>query len=437
MWGVNARERIRKFGRDLDDSLAERVVATPVGDAHFVDALPNVYSLNYLRADRGDAAEIIASTDSAMESFRHRKVFTYLDVDLGWTCQPHLVMQHLREPDRRVDTSHVRSISFEDVAPVRMYDYDDAAVGEQLNDMQRRVGRAIDTTWFGAFDGDRLAAWCHVRSADGISQIEDVNTLPQFRGRGHGRAGVQHALDESLASHEIVYLEALLDDWPRELYAKLGFDEIDRCYHHVLPASPLASLRITTPRLELRLATVSELRALFRVAADGVHDPAWMPFEVPWTDTLDENQFLAYHHDTLAAWTANSWRLNLITFLDGAPIGSQGITADDFAQTRTVTTGSWLGLAHQSRGLGTEMRSAALSFAFNALGSKKARSGALDRNAQSLGVSRKLGYREIGSHLVSPRGEPVEHTDLEVTKAEFKPATEARWTGFNGGFFGL
>ena len=318
-----------------------------------------------------------------------------------------------------------------------MHDYEDRGLGERLNKAQLRVADAVDTHWLGAYDGDGVAAWCHVRSRGGVAQIEDVNTLPAFRGRGHGRAIVQRALDEARATHDLVYLEALEDDWPRELYAKLGFVEIDRSHHHLRAPHPLTALRITTPRLELRLATVAELRALYRVAEEGVHDPARMPFEVPWTDNLDEDVFLAYHRDTIAAWQPDDWRLNLITFLEGRPIGSQGITADNFAQTRALMTGSWLGLAYQGRGLGTEMRSALLSFAFGALGARKALSGALDRNAQSLGVSKKLGYREIGSHLVSPRGVPVEHTDLELTPGEFKPAVDASWEGFKPELFGL
>lgn len=437
MWGVSNRDRIRAFGRELDDRLAKRVVETPVGDALFDDELFDVYSLNYLRADCGDAATIEASADRALEAFHHRKVSTYLDVDLGWPRATHLVMQHLREPDRRVDVSHVRAVPFDAIAESRMYDYEDRGLGERLNKAQLRVAAAVDTHWLAAFDGDRVAGWCHVRSLDGIAQIEDVNTLPEFRGRGHGRAIVQHALDEARATHDVVFLEALEDDWPRELYAKLGFVEIDRSYHHTRVPNPLAALRITTPRLELRLATIAELRALYRVADEGVHDPAWMPFEVPWTDDLDEAGFLAYHLDTLAAWRPDSWRLNLVTFQDGIPIGSQSLAADGFPQTRTLMTGSWLGLPYQSRGLGTEMRSAVLRFAFGALGAKLARSGALDRNAQSLGVSRKLGYREMGSHAVSPRGVPVEHTDLELTAGEFKPTVEAQWEGFKPELFGL
>ena len=49
-----------------------------------------------------------------------------------------------------------------------------------------------------------------------------------------------------------------------------------------------------------------------------------------------------------------------------------------------------------------------------------ARSGAIAGNPQSLAVSRKLGYEVVGSHTVSPRGVPVEHTDIELRREQFR-----------------
>ena len=63
---------------------------------------------------------------------------------------------------------------------------------------------------------------------------------------------------------------------------------------------------------------------------------------------------------------------------------------------------------------------AGLYLAFEGLGAQKATSGAIEGNPQSLGVSRKLGYEVVGSHLVSPRGVPVEHTDLELQRESFR-----------------
>jgi RimJ/RimL family protein N-acetyltransferase len=186
----------------------------------------------------------------------------------------------------------------------------------------------------------------------------------------------------------------------------------------------LRALRLRTPRLELRLATDDELRSLARVATLGIHDPAVMPFEVAWTDNAGsasfEDDFLAFHRERLVSATREHWRLELITFRDGEPIGSQGVGADNFAAEREVFTGSWLGRGWQGQGLGTEQRAAVLTLAFDGLGARGAVSAAWEENHSSLGVSRKLGYVETGTRLAHPRGDPVPHTVLRLEAAAFR-----------------
>ena len=57
--------------------------------------------------------------------------------------------------------------------------------------------------------------------------MEAVATLPAHRGRGYASAVVQHAVGEALAAgHDLIFLTALADDWPKELHARLGFEEV-------------------------------------------------------------------------------------------------------------------------------------------------------------------------------------------------------------------
>ena len=102
---------------------------------------------------------------------------------------------------------------------------------------------------------------------------------------------------------------------------------------------PLYGLRVRTPRLELRLPTEPELLELYEVAAAGIHPPEEMPFGVAWTDDLTEESFLAYHHACRESWTADSWKFDLGTWVDGVLAGVQGIGADAYAQQRTIGTG--------------------------------------------------------------------------------------------------
>jgi RimJ/RimL family protein N-acetyltransferase len=192
----------------------------------------------------------------------------------------------------------------------------------------------------------------------------------------------------------------------------------------VTDVAALYGLRLRTPRLVLRLGERAELEALAHVASAGIHPPDEMPFAVPWTDASNEpgfvEDFAAFHQRRLAEWTPEGWALNLLAFHDGAPVGSQGLRATQFATDRSVETGSWLGTASQGRGLGTEMRAAVLELAFTRLGARVARSGWLESGAaQSASVSARLGYREVGTHLESPRGEPVPHHDLVLARAEW------------------
>jgi len=182
----------------------------------------------------------------------------------------------------------------------------------------------------------------------------------------------------------------------------------------------LWEIRLRTPRLELRLPTEDELVELFRIAEGGIHPPEEMPFLVPWTDDLNLDAFLAFHHGCWESWTKERWSLNLVAFRDARPIGTQGIEAENFATTRTVTSGSWLGKPDQRHGLGTEQRAAILELAFRGLGAERALSGAHHYNVSSQRVSAKLGYTRTGSHRASVRGEPVEHYDYSLERVHWR-----------------
>ena len=156
------------------------------------------------------------------------------------------------------------------------------------------------------------------------------------------------------------------------------------------------------------------------VAEAGVHPPEEMPFRVAWTDGIGKpgfaESFIAFHLGLREAWTTAAWSLDLGVFADGEPMGCQGMSGERFAETRRVVTGSWLGRRFQGRGYGTEMRAAVLELAFAGLGAQAAVSGHADGNTQSMGVSDKLGYEPAGEGFVAPRGYPIRHFELELTR---------------------
>jgi RimJ/RimL family protein N-acetyltransferase len=168
------------------------------------------------------------------------------------------------------------------------------------------------------------------------------------------------------------------------------------------PYWPVWGIRIRTPRLELRPVREAEMADLVELAGRGIHDPDTMPFLVPWTDLPSpgrERASTSFYLGCWAEWLPERWRLPLAAYRGDECVGQQDLCAVDFGVLRTVETGSWLGRAHQGRGLGTEMRAGALPLAFDHVGARRAETGAFEDNAASLGVTTSLGYRPNGDRL--------------------------------------
>lgn len=439
-------EQIAAFRRKLQDAVAERTELFAHGTGLFCDSIPIVYDANFLRVDTvASAAEHEAEADALMERFWHRRVITDDTgaaiaagfAELGWAQTTHLVMGHMREPDRAVDTAAVQEVPFDalvepHISVTLSEPHGTLELAESLLTAKRRVTAAVPTRFFATFVEGEVASYCELRSDGRTAQIEDVNTVAQYRGRGLGRAVVQRALDEARSANDVVFIEALADDWPKELYARMGFETVAERHLFLRPPHPLSRLRLRTPRLELRLATIAELRELYRVVEAGIHDPDFMPFELAWTDHATEESFLEWHLSALRDWRPYDWRLELVVFLDGRPIGVQGLRGRQFGRTRRASTGSWLGARWQRQGLGTEMRGAILTLLFEGLGGGEAASGAILGNEASLGVSRKLGYERVGVSTVSPRGVAVEHADLLLTRDRFRRPPGVTFEGLEG-----
>ena len=182
---------------------------------------------------------------------------------------------------------------------------------------------------------------------------------------------------------------------------------------------PLFGVRVRTPILEIRLPTDDDLPGLVDEIVAGVHDPAIMPFTKEWTDVaspLRERESLQWWWRQRAEWKPGKWIFTGPVFVGGNPIGVQDVGAESFAALRTVETGSWLGLRHQGRGIGKEMRSAVLHLAFAGLGAVEAYSGAWHDNPHSLGVSKALGYEQNGESLALRRGVPERQIRLRLTR---------------------
>ncbi|KAA0102123.1 N-acetyltransferase [Mycolicibacterium sp. P1-18] len=187
---------------------------------------------------------------------------------------------------------------------------------------------------------------------------------------------------------------------------------------------PLFDLQASTPRLTLGYVTDELALELADLAAQGIHDPGSMPFSEPWTDVAPPEQqrnTVRYFWRCRAETTAERWNLVLAARQrDGTVVGVCTLSAEHFPSTRTATTGSWLGRRFQGRGLGREMRQAALHLIFYGLGGEVAATRAWHDNAASLRVTGSLPYTERSPVQEMRRGRPDTMLAFEMTRPQWQ-----------------
>jgi len=173
---------------------------------------------------------------------------------------------------------------------------------------------------------------------------------------------------------------------------------------------PFFDLRVRTPTVELRCPTDDDLPTIAALAAEGIHDPATMPFLLPWTRVEPpdlQRGVLQFIWGRRAALTRDDWSLPFVVVHDDQPVGVQDLFAKQFPVRRAVESGSWLVERAQGRGIGTEMRAAVLHLAFAGLDAREAHSGSFADNTASAAVSRRNGYEPNGEETVAREGEPA------------------------------
>jgi ribosomal protein S18 acetylase RimI-like enzyme len=251
-------ERCISFLREIDRRVAGRKVPFRFGTAYLRDELPRVWSRNYLSLEHSldqVTAELLAAEAErvlAQAGVSHRKIEVFDAgagarlapglAKLGWQVECDVVMVAAREPDRDVDLSPAEEVSHEELEPVwaeanRAEGHiDDEDVIRQLAEGKHVLASAIDVRFFGARADGELGAYCELYSLGRTGQIENVLTLERHRNRGLARALVLRALADSQAvGNELTFLLANRDDWPKELYRKLGFEEVGLIYDFVIP----------------------------------------------------------------------------------------------------------------------------------------------------------------------------------------------------------
>jgi GNAT superfamily N-acetyltransferase len=240
---------------------AQRAVELDGGLVVLHDGLKTKYHLNALLLDAPlrpglDADAIMRLADEHLGHRGHRHVV--LDdgpaaerlapgfLDAGWTIERIVYMSWCREADRPPRPGVAREISDAEAREHQLaFSAEEQASAPSPDGLVGAVERSLVGTLvagqqalragtmarcFGAGENGQLAASCVLfleRDRGGIAMIDEVGTLSAYRRRGLGRAVVAAALDSARASGcTPIVIPADHDDWPKRLYARMGFEPL-------------------------------------------------------------------------------------------------------------------------------------------------------------------------------------------------------------------
>ncbi len=247
------QERIEAYLRWREESTSTRIERSRFGTALFNDDFPSYWDGNFLRVDGpvdATAAQLAAETDRFYERFAHRaivvpeaagsKMAAAFGRD-GWEVDRLVFMVRRRRADRESDVA-VEECTFDEVSPLLLEAnlHSHGGMTRAAAEANAAVRRAfVDTAgvrFFVARVDGVLAGLCELYVHEGVAELDDVHTLERFRRRGIARAVVGRAVREARqAGADLVFLIADDADWPKELYAKLGFDPLSRFWQFTKP----------------------------------------------------------------------------------------------------------------------------------------------------------------------------------------------------------
>jgi ribosomal protein S18 acetylase RimI-like enzyme len=235
------------------DMGGSRTQTSRFGVAVFDERLPRRYDSNYLLVD--ELPEAVPADDLAEEASRLDRPAVMVRGQrtgerlvprfqaLGWTIHRGLVMAHRRPPERAADTGMVEEVDEVALRPARRRllaaePWADPALVEQLLDAKQTIAQALTARFFAVRVDGEVVAYVDLYHDGRTAQIEDLATLEEHRGRGYASALVVRALEEARqAGCDLCFLVADAEDWPKLLYARLGFVELGRYMKFIRPAA--------------------------------------------------------------------------------------------------------------------------------------------------------------------------------------------------------
>jgi ribosomal protein S18 acetylase RimI-like enzyme len=250
-WGtltvVDPLEAFTAFEGRLLRRLSTRVLPFEWGTAYLDDDLPQRFYSNFLRTETDltgvSADDLIAVADEILgdDRFEHRLVIVRDEAAAerlgpgfaaaGFARAPEVVQILRREPDRP-PSAEVDVVPFAEARDLILQTYREdeqlpQTVAVPFTDHRAKYETAIGARFFVArIDGEQ-AGICELYLDGEDAQIENVGTVVRFRNRGIARSVVLAACDAAKAAGATrIFILADEDDWPKQLYQRLGFDRV-------------------------------------------------------------------------------------------------------------------------------------------------------------------------------------------------------------------
>jgi ribosomal protein S18 acetylase RimI-like enzyme len=240
-------EAFTAFEGRLLRRLSTRVVPFRWGHAYLDDDLPQRFYANFLRTETDlagvSADDLIAATDDILGDggYEHRLVIVRDEeaaerltsgfASAGFARVPEVVQLLRREPDRP-GALDVEVVPFAGARDLILQTYREdtqlpQALGVPFTDHRAKYESAVGARFFVArIDGEQ-AGLCELYVDGEDAQVENVGTIERFRNRGVARSVVLAACDAARAAGATrIFILADDEDWPKQLYQRLGFDRL-------------------------------------------------------------------------------------------------------------------------------------------------------------------------------------------------------------------
>jgi GNAT superfamily N-acetyltransferase len=241
-------ERALAFMRAGMASTADSVRSIEAGIVASTPSLPAVWAVNQVRVVAAlTFEEVVDLADQQLAGSEYRQIAVEHQAAgpelekafraARWKVERDVVMVLSGAADRRADTSVVDDAGEDETLELmrRWYEHDEPTPTEveQLVELGRREARVLGDRLLGVRSGDgRLVAITKLRSDGSTAQVEDVYTAPEARGRGFARALISRAVELARdREHDMTFIVADDEDWPKLLYGRLGFRSAGHLWH--------------------------------------------------------------------------------------------------------------------------------------------------------------------------------------------------------------